>query len=316
MLDSEARSTAHKALLQAKERLLRQKRVEGQLAQVERNLQEHYDRIQELERTWKRESDDVKRLTGLSVVALVTSVLGTKEQRLKKERQELAAAALKLEAARDIAGALENERDELAIQLTDLKGAERDFKAAMDSKERLIREEGESGRVLADLAEEEGKNRERARETREAINAGTEAESSLASAVESLKSASNWGTWDLLGGGFITTAIKHSRLDDAKASATRAQSALHHFKRELSDVGENLVETIDLGGFSAFADYFFDGLIVDWIVQSKISAALSRAEDVHRKVETVVFKLRGDEEEARVREATLRAEREALIERA
>ena len=83
------RKTVHQQLLAAKDQLLHRQRLERQLAEAEQSLQSQKDSVLFLEKKWRSETDDVKRLMGMSVIALVTSVLGTKEQRLKKERQEL-----------------------------------------------------------------------------------------------------------------------------------------------------------------------------------------------------------------------------------
>jgi hypothetical protein len=43
-------------------------------------------------------------------------------------------------------------------------------------------------------------------------------------------------------------------------------------------VQKNVELQIDIGGLESFADFFFDGLIIDWIVQSKIVQSLERSE--------------------------------------
>ena len=35
--------------------------------------------------------------------------------------------------------------------------------------------------------------------------------------LESIRKAQNWGTFDMLGGGLLVTALKHSKMNDAKA---------------------------------------------------------------------------------------------------
>lgn len=49
------------------------------------------------------------------------------------------------------------------------------------------------------------------REIQEALTAGENALQSLYAASEQLDSARNWGIVDLLGGGFFTDLIKHSK---------------------------------------------------------------------------------------------------------
>ena len=54
------------------------------------------------------------------------------------------------------------------------------------------------------------------REIQEALTAGENALQSLYAASEQLDSARNWGIVDLLGGGFFTDLIKHSKMGKAE----------------------------------------------------------------------------------------------------
>lgn len=131
------------------------------------------------------------------------------------------------------------------------------------------------------------------REINEAIQAGQEALSCLREAKECLNSAGNWGIVDMLGGGFLTTMIKRSKMKDADVLVQQARGALKRFQRELMDV-ENIPEFhIDTGDFLAFADYFFDGLVADWLVQSKINDARRQVENAIGKVDYLLGQLRG-----------------------
>lgn len=129
------------------------------------------------------------------------------------------------------------------------------------------------------------------KEVEEAAAAGERALMSLNRAKEKLNSAGNWGMFDLFGGGFITDMIKHSRINDAKAYMEEAKMDLTSFRKEMSDIGSSLELTLDLGGFLTFADFFFDGLIADYLVQSKISDAKRQLETAIDKVSQIVNEL-------------------------
>lgn len=118
------------------------------------------------------------------------------------------------------------------------------------------------------------------RELREAIAAGQEVLFRLDAVSKSLDSASNWGIWDMLGGGMFVTWAKHSRLNDAREQARRAQEACRVFARELKDVQIQLDVNLELDGFLTFADYFFDGFFADVMVQSRIG---SMRDDIRRQ---------------------------------
>ena len=79
----------------------------------------------------------------------------------------------------------------------------------------------------------------------------------------------------MLGGDMIATIAKHSKIDSAKQKGQYAQLNLERFQEELADAGVRLNLALEIDGFSKFADFFFDGIISDWIVQSKIHNASS-----------------------------------------
>ena len=117
------------------------------------------------------------------------------------------------------------------------------------------------------------------KEVREAIDAGERALASLEMAEEKLDSAKNWGIWDMLGGGLFTSMVKHSRLDDAAGCMENAKRELQIFSRELQDVDVPTDFKIEISSFLSFADFFFDGLVADYMVQSRIADARGQVKD-------------------------------------
>lgn len=135
-------------------------------------------------------------------------------------------------------------------------------------------------------------NYDRQREINEAIQAGNQALRSLRQAKECLNSAGNWGILDLMGGGLISTFVKHSKMKDADDLIQQARSDLRYFSRELTDVDSVPEFHIETGDFLSFADYFFDGLIADWLVQSRINDAKRQVEHAIQRVEEILWRLR------------------------
>ncbi len=130
------------------------------------------------------------------------------------------------------------------------------------------------------------------REIQEAVMAGERALTSLRLAKEKLDSARNWGIIDLFGGGFITDVIKHSKLGDASSYVENAKRDLLIFQTELRDVQGIRDIKIEVGGFLSFADFFFDGLVADYLVQSKISEARQQVDDAIYRVEGLLKQLK------------------------
>lgn len=130
------------------------------------------------------------------------------------------------------------------------------------------------------------------REMKEALDAGERALSSLRNAQEKLNSAGNWGLFDMFGGGLFSTIMKRSKMDDAQQLMEAAKSDLKRFQRELKDVNIPLDLRMEVGSFLSFADFFFDGFVADYLVQSKISEAKEQVSDAIIRVEQILSELK------------------------
>lgn len=130
------------------------------------------------------------------------------------------------------------------------------------------------------------------KEILEAIQAGEQALSSLQSAEEKLDSAKSWGIFDMLGGGLISGLVKHSKMNDASGYMEDAKRNLRIFQRELKDVQMHTDLKIDIGEFLSFADFFFDGIVADVMVQSKISDAKDQVGVAITQVECLLRELK------------------------
>ena len=130
------------------------------------------------------------------------------------------------------------------------------------------------------------------REMKEALDAGERALSSLRNAQEKLNSAGNWGLFDMFGGGVFSTIMKRSKMDDAQQLMEAAKTDLKRFQRELKDVNIPLDLRMEVGSFLSFADFFFDGFVADYLVQSKISEAKEQVSDAIIRVEQILNELK------------------------
>ena len=129
--------------------------------------------------------------------------------------------------------------------------------------------------------------KDRATEIREAIDAADAALRHLGNAADMLDDAGRWGIVDMLGGGLITTLLKHRKISDAQDEIDEAKRALRIFVKELDDVDEATGLNVELGSGLQFADIFFDGVLADWIAQNKIDRARQQVADAMRQVYAV-----------------------------
>ena len=102
-----------------------------------------------------------------------------------------------------------------------------------------------------------------------------------------MRSAGNWGVVDMLGGGLLTSLIKRGKMSGAEAELSQARDALRQFAAELRDVRDAADISVEINDFLGFADLFFDGLIVDWLMQSRIHAAREQVAQAQARVRSV-----------------------------
>ena len=85
--------------------------------------------------------------------------------------------------------------------------------------------------------------------------------------------------------------LKHSKMDKARQNMEQAKYDLRNFSRELNDVNMACNLKINTGDFLSFADYFFDGFVVDWMVQDRINNARHQVEEAIRRTEYIINQL-------------------------
>jgi hypothetical protein len=300
---------------QTKEKLAEERRIRRQLAGTRRSLVKERQALKQLEDQLQKEQRDVEKLEGLSLTGLFYTVLGSKEEQEQKERQEHLAARLKYARRQYSVNALLAETADLQTRLEQLAGIEQRYEALLKQKEDLLAGQPDSAQQLLLLSDKIAEVRLMRREFAEAIQAGEQAISGLKRVRDAMQSASSWGVWDMLGGGLIATAVKHSRIDDARAEAYQVQELLRRFRRELADIDALSREVLTgIDGFETFADFFLDGLIFDWIVQSKIDRSLQNTRQMIDKVHTLLRELNSQRTSIDDRLMQMEAEKRGLIE--
>lgn len=278
------------AELKARKRQL--KNATLRLEALEAELQKAKQQQAELQQLWLKERRDVERLQGFRFGALFLSVIGKRKKRLSKEEAELLQAKWQLEEAEDTVNDLLAEREQLQHLSRQLSDVDRKIAAVLAEKEAIIQaHHPELTAALDELTEQEAEEGANVKELQEAITAGRRVLSAMERAEQHLQTARNWGIYDMLGGGFISTAIKHSRIDEARSALHAAQADLKRFRSELRDVARDVHLQLEMGNLLTFGDYLFDGLVMDWIVQGRIDGALDKARQQSARIRRIVREL-------------------------
>lgn len=251
-----------------------------------------HKKVNQLESKLEKERLDVKKLTEFSFKGLVYKVLGKEEQQLVKEQEEVHLVEQQYRQAKEQLQACEAKISRLTDENSILRTAKATYESLYRQKYEEIRQlnTAESNQLLA-LEDQIALDSKVVHELEEALSVGNRLFSCLSNVVESLDSAKGYGVWDMVGGGIIATAGKHSHLDTAQSTLEDAKELMKKFKKELSDIQVTLDSQVNIEGFSQFADFFFDGFLVDWFVQSKINRSIERISDARQQILKVLGQL-------------------------
>lgn len=283
----------NRQLEEAQQGIFHLQKIDSMLKHLRREQYSLEEKVVELKKKLDKENLDVQKLEKKSLSLLFYSVLGNIQERADKERQEALAAKLSYEqAVRD----LEEVKSEI-FRLYSQRDQYADSQQRYDSlyaqkKEMLLDSGSETAEAILAASNQVAQGKNRIKEIREAYGAGQDVINCLDNALSSLGSAKNWGVWDVMGGGLLADLAKHSHIDDAKAQAQRAQTLLRRFNAELADVHISGHFSFETGGFAKFADFFFDGLIADFVMQSRINNSRESIGRVRGQVQSVLSKLR------------------------
>lgn len=285
----------YERLMVAKERKFRLNKAERKREELQKRQREHERLIIRLEVQLESEQEDVDKLTRMSLANLFHTILRSKEEQLDLERQQALAAALKLHEAKQALANIEAEIIRIGDDLTNLRDAERDYDRLMAEKEYALRSLPSSSTELVEMDAQIADQIILVKEIHEAWTAGRRVLASLEDASSCLEKAENWGKWDLWGGGgVISTHLKHSHVDDAKQSIHNANHIMFNFRDELADLKRSVEIEIDISGMLKMADYWFDGLISDWVVQGRIKTTQDHTLEAIRQIRVVVNQLQSE----------------------
>lgn len=304
-------------LIQIKGQIRKKNKWSAQLAEYKKEYQEMHERVYNLNDQLTAEKADVDKLEGISATSLLLTILGTKESRLDEEKQDVAAVQLKLDEAKKSREEVNQSINDLQKKLIQVKDAERTYEQLLSTKERYIKESGSAvSSEVYRLSEQEGDLKAFLNELSEAIHAGNTVIYALNQAVQSLEKANTWGTLDMLGGGMISSAVKHNHIDDATEHIHQAQTKMRTFQKELIDVNEEADLHVDVSSLLKFADFFFDGLISDWMVQDRINDSLNKTRTQKMNIERILSNLQSQSDTTQNRLEIIRNEKQNLIESA
>ena len=285
-------SELNKRLDEARQNIYRLNKIDSILKELKNDESELHHKANEFKIILDKENLDVEKLNNKNIVSIFYSVTGKLDEKLEKEQREALSAKLKYDQANYDLESIRAEISELTKEKENYTGSIEEYNKLFKEKKKLLMSHSISADKISELTKKIEESRLNIKELQEAVLAGDSVTESLEAAMKSLSSAKGWGTWDLLGGGLFSDLAKHSHIDDAMVEVESAHYRLRRFKSELADVKINNDIKFETGGFGKFADFFFDGLIADWFMQTKINNSYESVSNVKNQVESTIYTLR------------------------
>ncbi len=304
--------------LAAAAQALREREVTSQRC---RNLSARQDELEAeaaaLQQRYSAERTDVERLERMSLARVLATLASSRDERLARERAEADVARYRAAEAEARLEVVRREHETAQDRLDELALAPAAYAAALDEKERYLATSGDSrGSSLLRLASERGHRTAELKEMREAIQAAAATLEALSQVQDRLGSASSWSTYDTwFGGGVMSSAIKHDRMDEAAQAAATADQRLAVLRTELSDVGDPglTAPQLAVGGGTRFADIWFDNFFTDIAVGGRIKQAQQQVTESVQVVERLRAQLASRASETAARLRAIEAERQRLL---
>ena len=239
-----------------------------------------------------KEQTDVDKLEKPSLSNFFYKLTGKMEEKLNQEQQEAYEASLRYNTALSEVENITQKISEITEEFNTLRNIEKEFYAALEAKkseinaldspekEELLKLE----KMLTSLQAQE-------KEINEALSAGSRCLFASNNVIENLKKASDWGTWDVLGGGSMSTLIKHDYMHKAQSSVSVLQTELRYFRSELADVKIYSSLYVQTDSLTQFADFFFDNIFIDLSVQDRIKSSLRSVTETKTQIQNAIRKL-------------------------
>ena len=289
--------------------------LEAKLRELQNQRREYDREVISLRVAFRKEQEDVQKLEGKSLANYFFQVVGKLDGKLDQERREAYAAKVKLDAVeRELAG-IEADISEIQTQLNEIQIAEAQYTEELEKKRAMLKASGTAAAdQIIEIEQTIAALEAQKREIKEAISAGYSARGTADRILSELESADGWNTWDMFGGGGILTHMaKHEHLDSAQDLVSELQSKLRRFKTELADIQITANMQVNIDGFLRFADYFFDGLFVDWEVGDQISRSMNSVSSTKSQISKTIDKLSQMEKASDHEIAVLKAKLDELI---
>ena len=243
------------------------------------------------------------------------TVINNLDETLEREQAEAYEASLKYDMAQKELLAVAEDIVRTGEALDTLANSEARYEIVLMHKlERVKAENPAYGAEILRMEALMGEQEVYIRELQESIDAGYYALDAATAVLLELDDAENIAMMDVfLNGGILAALAKHSRLERAQQKLEVLQTRLRSFKTELADVKFDANLQMELDGLTYFADWFFDGLIMDSMIVNEISKRKDKLVGIKEQIYAVMTELEARKGETERLHMELTAARNKLV---
>lgn len=251
------------------------KRAQDRLFELDRQMLRLYADLDQHKLKMNKEHQDVLALEKLSKYYLFVQILGGSSDRLERERQEYMQAVLEYNSIAKELELLEFEKKVLSSKVGDIDDIKRrrDYYLKLKEQKFLFHNTKEAD-TIRQLNREIDQLRSFLRELKEAKIAAVEVDRSICLALKNLKRVEKFGSAEMYGAGAGSAFAKKQYIDKAISGAIKINYQLNKLEKELSDVYASYV-FLTINKYQNFIDSFYDHLITDWVLKSKLTNAVN-----------------------------------------
>ncbi len=272
--------------------------LEEKLQMLRNKIMEAKENVYSLLKKYQAESLDVEKLQKDSLRTLLLKNFGRYEDKLDKESDEMLAAKLEYDKACVRLNELKAAGSDVENRVSQLNRDKGIFEDELKRREAAVKTSTDSA-ISAKYKELEAEQESLARrlvETEEAKNAAGRTLFTASSAMEHLRSAENWATYDAwTRGGIISHMAKYQHIDSAEEDFHRLDSQLQDLEKELRDIDLTGISGMDgIDSTTRTVDFWFDNIFTDLNVRRRIGNDYDRMSELHDRIRGVVQKLDDD----------------------
>lgn len=269
-------------------------KAQKRVAAIHKSLELLYNDLEEHRKKMDKEHADVVKLEKMSKRLLFAKILGDQSQQLERERQEYLQAVLEYNSIADEIDLLEFEQSVLESKVVDIAQIKKDRDYYIKLKEqKMMFHKGALPKRAKELNLELDKLYGFKREIKEATEVALQVEKLIIVARKDLERVERFGYQEMYGSGSYSSYAKKRYIDKAIKGAMKINYALNKLDKELSDIYSQYV-FLSIYKYQNFIDSFYDHLITDWVLVSKLSNAMSALVTAENQIKRIMATLNND----------------------